>query len=430
MIRIAVLTLWVKSVEGFTNVSHKFQLKVNENSTFINILSECIVIKKVFSHELTVISERLRDQKVLIKEINNSDRQFETTNLTYSSYLKPVRFMSPMFSTMSSRYKYFGLEIPEKPLTSFCDDIEIFVERKRINFLKVVSLNCKVSVRALEGQKPSVLSFLTYVLTTISTVSLIIMVIIIRCRHVNNEISFASLESLGFSMIVSNILFLTGHFISDLSSLACYVISVISHFLWLTVFSFASLRVYLIVKALNKMKAMRFKTRENQTRKRRMMTAVGVVLPLLVVGPAIVVDKLGPKYYSPGYGTGDVCFPIKFPGNLIFFSGPVFLSIILNCTIIVQIIIRIHMASVASGNMRQSSLFSEAQIYLRILSISGCFWVTGILAAYFQSEWLEYIFTIVCGLQGAFVALANLTTRRMRCCKTKERQNIQDVITI
>jgi len=56
-------------------------------------------------------------------------------------------------------------------------------------------------------------------------------------------------------------------------------------------------------------------------------------------------------------------------------------------------------------------------IYSRIVVLSGMFWIIGILGSITESDLLDYIFTIVCGLQGLCITVANLTTTRVKCGK-------------
>lgn len=88
------------------------------------------------------------------------------------------------------------------------------------------------------------------------------------------------------------------------------------------------------------------------------------------------------------------------------------------------------MAKVSKMNIRESSTFSEAKLFLRMLALSGCFWVIGIIAVFAEIVWLEYVFTVLCGLQGLLVTVANLTTRRMDCFKCGQRSTTQDIYSI
>jgi hypothetical protein len=78
------------------------------------------------------------------------------------------------------------------------------------------------------------------------------------------------------------------------------------------------------------------------------------------------------------------------------------------------------------GNISISTPFTHAKVYLRIVVLSGFLWITGIMAAILESEWLDYVFTLCCGLQGFFISLASLTTRQVvRKFKYKKEPVIQ-----
>ena len=113
-----------------------------------------------------------------------------------------------------------------------------------------------------------------------------------------------------------------------------------------------------------------------------------------------------------GYGK-QPCFPHIFPANLIFFSGPVLLSITINFVCLLRIIGNICILSHEIGNISMSTPHTHAKVYLRIFALSGFLWITGIMAAILESEWLDYVFTLLCGLQGFFVSLASLTTKQV-----------------
>lgn len=424
MTQAALLTMFVKSVNGLTDVSPIHTIAVGEKFKSMRVKDvKCTILKTVFSHELANIIKKVNNQKVSIVEIDNEDRRFNSVNQKYTHEEDNMTTMTNWYfntGTMESYFVDFGITIPDIAIKTLCNDVEILVLRRGILSLHVISINCKT--KSLVKYKFPFLSVLTFILSGVSSLSLVIMIIINRRHHVHIEIPFANLENLGISIVLSNLLLMIGTVATYKHDWMCYAVSVTSHYLWLAVFSFTSLAVLHIVKSLMQLKSRRIQTKETRTRKRRTMTGIGLVIPLLFVGPALVVDQYGPNYYSPGYANDDVCFPIKFPGNLIFFTGPVLASIAINTFSIVQVIVRIHMAIISKGNLRQSSTFSEAKIFLRILSISGCFWITGILAAYFESEWLDYIFTLLCGSQGLFVAVANLTTKRMNCCKRSREQ--------
>ena len=79
---------------------------------------------------------------------------------------------------------------------------------------------------------------------------------------------------------------------------------------------------------------------------------------------------------------------------------------------IIHIICRIR---IEVRHVGKSSHYDDAKVYLRIVVLSGMFWIIGILGSLTQSDLLDYIFTILCGLQGLCITVANLTTTRVKC---------------
>jgi hypothetical protein len=149
----------------------------------------------------------------------------------------------------------------------------------------------------------------------------------------------------------------------------------------------------------------------------------------MFVGPAVFLDIYGAAYLSSGYGK-QPCFPHIFPANLIFFSGPVLLSITINFICLLRVVGHICILSHEIGNISMSTPFTHAKVYLRILVLSGFLWITGIMAAILESDWLDHVFTLLCGLQGFFISLASLTTRqvfqKLRYHKKQITQKLSD----
>ncbi|CAG2192313.1 unnamed protein product [Mytilus edulis] len=225
----------------------------------------------------------------------------------------------------------------------------------------------------------------------------------------------SNMENLSTSLLLANIVFMFGIGASRIYRV-CYVAGIILHYLWLTVFSYMTIAIAHIVYTISQLKPRNSIKHEDVVKKRCMVTFVGLLIPLLIVIPGIVVDQFGPEYWSLGYG-GSVCFPNKYPANIIFFSGPVVFGVAVDCFCMVQIVTQICRVRMGMRHIRKLNIYEDAQIYLRIVVLSGVFWVTGIVAAISESEWLDYVFTILCGLQGFFIAVANMTTTRV--LKTK-----------
>lgn len=416
IIHAAILSTFVKVVAGFTEMDIGMELKRDEKFTMINMKVKCKILKKVFEHEIPEIEQRINNQNIRIKE-REVDRTLEThspiENITATHQ---IPLWHPLSNNIDDLYTAHGINVDDLTFSEFCDDVEIVVDRLGYPH-NTVMFNCKTNLLKQTGTSISPSFVLTYSLCSVSSVSLVAMIIINRYDGSHREVAASNLENLGLSLILSNLSLMVGNFAPMVSSLACFVVSILSHYLWLTVFSFACLAVIYIIVTLNKMTRSRLENDELKARKRLVITVVGLIIPLFVVGPALILDQFGPPHYSPGYGYNDVCFPVRFPGNLIFFTGPVLVSVLANAIFLIHVVVKIKRSTLTKANLQQSSVFFQAKVFLRILSISGCFWITGVLASIIESEWLEYVFIITCGSHGLFIALANLTTRRVRCCE-------------
>lgn len=144
----------------------------------------------------------------------------------------------------------------------------------------------------------------------------------------------------------------------------------------------------------------------------------------MIVGPAVDIDRLGRDYMSCGYGKS-VCFPHMYPVNIMLCSGPVIISVFMNFVCLVQFVYQISRVTIEIRHVRRSSHYNDAQVYLRIVDLSGIFWSTGILTSVSESDLLDYIFTLLCGLQGFCITLANMTTARVQCGRTADQSGDQ-----
>jgi uncharacterized integral membrane protein len=109
-----------------------------------------------------------------------------------------------------------------------------------------------------------------------------------------------------------------------------------------------------------------------------------------------------------------VCFSIGYLSNLVFVSGPISLSIVLNTIAPIQIIIYVTRNSITMSHVRKTNSFQEGHVYLRICVIFGILWIMGILGAFFQSTIIDYVFIVLCSLQGLYVFVAQMTTMLVR----------------
>jgi len=257
--------------------------------------------------------------------------------------------------------------------------VTIEVSRMVDDTLFVQSNNCNDNIAMTTNSSGSVLPILTYLCFSTSIVALIGLLIYNRKHQLNLNIPGSNLENLSISLLLTNVLFMFGIGASSVWKV-CYIIGVALHYLWLSVFSFMTISVVYITSSLLQMTSRGTRQEEDIARRRRVITVIGLLLPILFVGPAVGIDQLGHDYLSSGYGKS-VCFPNKYPANVIFFSGPVIFSLLINLICLAQIIHIICKIRIEVRHVRKSSHYDDAKVYSRIVVLSGMFWIIGILGS-------------------------------------------------
>ena len=315
---------------------------------------------------------------------------------------------------------------PDAPrLAKICEDIIVHAIRSNSSvIINMTSIECNDGVSLPVSGNSFIRAVITNSCFSVSMVSLLILIVVYRKIGMTSTIPGSNLENISISLLMSNCLFMFGVGASNIREV-CFVIGVILHHLWLTVFYFMSVATLCIVMNLTKLRSNDQKSHIMLKDRKRCLVLGGAIVPCMFVGPAVLLDIYGDAYLSSGYGK-QPCFPHIFPANLIFFSGPVLLSIAINFVCLLRVIGHICILSHEIGNISISTPFTHAKVYLRILVLSGFLWITGIMAAILESEWLDYVFTLCCGLQGFFISLASLTTRQVvRKFKYKKEPVIQ-----
>ncbi|VDI64227.1 Hypothetical predicted protein [Mytilus galloprovincialis] len=409
----------ISSLIAFENI----HVMTKNNNMTAHVQFKLKIIKRAFYQEMKNIETILHNQNIrLIVTDNTTQETVEVktmrTDVTDYQNVSHIYDYATTYKIYSADNLHYYLRdslvsMMVGSVDELCGHCVIKVT-KFGNLLRADSYECLNHI--IQGVTTfSVMSILTYVPFSISVVALIGLIVFNRKHNLITNIPGSNLENISVSLLLSNFLFMIGIGVPNISNL-CYIIGVLLQYLWLAVFSFMTISITFIAKNLVKMRAREIIGHDKVFNGRRMLTFIGLAVPLMIVGPSVLVDQFGPEYLSLGYD-GQVCFPNRYPGNIIFFTGPVIASVILNFICLYLTIFQICRVRYQVGNIRKSDPFHDAMVYLRIVVLSGMLWTFGIASAVFESELLEYIFTILCGLQGFCIAIANLTTSKVICCQ-------------
>lgn len=254
---------------------------------------------------------------------------------------------------------------------------------------------------------------ITYTCFSLSILALLVLIIIQRKHGLVTNIPSSNTENISVSLLFSNLLFMFGADAYE-NRHVCYTVGVCLHYLWLTVFTFMSISVFCITTTLTKMQARRVAGSYNDDKRKFYYRILGLAIPIPFVVPTICLDIFGPNKWSAGYGQSP-CFPNIYPANLVFFTGPIVCSVVTSLFCLTYIISKVCIIRVEASHIRKLNPYTEATIYFRIVILSNVLWGFGILNALYDEEWVSYAFTVLCGLHGFFISVANLTSSRFKC---------------
>ncbi|CAG2189833.1 unnamed protein product [Mytilus edulis] len=296
-----------------------------------------------------------------------------------------------------------------------CNKISVLAEPIELFNIQVIDIVCHEYHGNLDsnesGELSSIKAILTYLCFSVSVVALVFSLIMSRKFDRSSSIAGSNTENISISLICSYVLFVIGGFLSK-TTILCYTVSVILHYLWLSVFSFMLISVLYIAKNLTSMKSSNRTIKQKGTFTRRVLMVTALLIPVVFVVPAVILDQLNVANLSIGYGNSG-CFPYRYPAFLIFLSGPVVLLTAIKFAVLFAVIIQLCLLQMESKHIIKSSNFRHAKLVLRFVLLSGTLMVMGFLSGILYSDWLNNIFLLMCGLQGLFFSIANLTTKYM-----------------
>lgn len=307
-----------------------------------------------------------------------------------------------------------NVESREFIVSKLCNvvSLEVSVSDDNWNDMSATALWCKDTPhsRYVNFSSNFVSIVLTYASFSISVVALFINIIVMRKLYMTSTVPGVNMRNVSISMLMAEVVFMFGIGANDTQHI-CYFVGIILHYLWLTIFAFITIALIWISKHLFSLKTRTNQNDLNTRFHRHTLTFLGLIIPTLSVVPAILLDQY--KVLSVRYG-GNVCFPQRFQGNLYFFTGPVMFLLSVNIICIVSVVIQMAKTRTNIGRSRVSNMSQasrDVKVYTRLVILSLLVWSTGIVNSFLKEEVLEFVFTLLCGLHGTFITIANLTTK-------------------
>ena len=219
-----------------------------------------------------------------------------------------------------------------------------------------------------------------------------------------------SLMNLSFSVLTSHLLWLVGSGLTSETKL-CTAISVGLHFVFLTSFIWMSIIAKDTWCAFTKNRCSTNGMTQREKRKRYLRSmAIGWVSPLMFCLFTFTLDKT--NTVDIGYGGTEGCWIQSTSSNLYFFAAPMGVLLLLNAVFFILTVKSIRESvkklQMATGKKRSKR---ELGIFVRISALMGFTWVFGFMSS--LHLYLSYAFVISCTLQGVYIAVAFLFTKRI-----------------
>lgn len=259
----------------------------------------------------------------------------------------------------------------------------------------------------------SLFTILTYLTLGVSSVSLMATIGVYRYLELFKSTSGIITKHLMGTLLAAQVVFIAvvG---ADIDEILCLVVALVSHYLWLSAFSWISVFLLGVLKTM-KMLYSCPGALTNTQRGSKMVYCLGYGLPSVVVTTSVFIDRF--TSIDIGYTDG-ICFPTGVPGNIFTFALPI--TIILLINIIVLILSSMSMAKFNSTILQLASVQkvrSYIPVYIKLSVLCAFPWIFGILSDVLDSDILRYVFTVLSGSHGIFVSFvfihSNNVTKRL-----------------
>ena len=272
-------------------------------------------------------------------------------------------------------------------------------------------------------EAPKTLSLLTIIGNACSIVCLVALIGTYFIVKPEFSLMDRNVVCLSIFLFLAHLLQLTTVFFNK-TVVYCKISAVVLHWSLLVSFSWMSVISYDLFITFTKFR----KLHHDTTKKRFKRYAIVVFTSCTIVVLICVFLGIPNSDYS-GYGYQGKCFITKFWANLIAFTTPIILMLLINAVLMAVTIVKLRSMETAShraltqNDNQQSSrkkvVFSALTLKLSVLL--GLGWFFGLIGPFIASAAMHFIFNVIVSFQGTFIYIAFGCHKSLveRCCKRK-----------
>ena len=246
----------------------------------------------------------------------------------------------------------------------------------------------------------------------ISIIALIVHLIIYAILPPLRNLPGCNLMCLSISLLVAQILFLVGTGRTEIGAV-CVAFGLLMHYFFLAAFFWMNIMSFDLYITFSQNHF--FDTRDESRRCFFRYSAYAWLVPgLIVMASFLTYSMLNiTNEFNPAYGHG-ICWVVHKPALIIFFGAPLALILLCNLILYIFTIYNIKQVSKSSKLLRgNQSDRGHLMVYTKLCVIMGLTWIFGFIATLGQIAFLWYVFLVFNSLQGLFICLTFVCTRKV-----------------
>ncbi|XP_055875785.1 adhesion G protein-coupled receptor E2-like [Biomphalaria glabrata] len=269
----------------------------------------------------------------------------------------------------------------------------------------------KVQVSSRETGLSRVKYLMNLILVCVSMLALTLTII--------TYLKFPSLQNLAgrnniflcFTLLLAQLFLIVGSEITTIGPV-CTTIGVCIHFCWIWAFTWTFICSYSMFKVFTSKTRPSHKSNslKLQTIKRFL---ISLAVPIVIIASVVIISMVTTNGHDIGYGTTS-CFLDTAILTALSVVVPLALIVIINLLflfITIGTIYKIRKFQSLEANRKDN--LKNLFIYIKLSSMTGGFWLLGIIATATQSDIIEFISILLNGLQGCFIFLSYICNRRV-----------------
>ncbi|KAK7005159.1 adhesion G protein-coupled receptor E4P [Biomphalaria glabrata] len=214
---------------------------------------------------------------------------------------------------------------------------------------------------------------------------------------------------LSSSLLLAQVsLMITSHIFR--SSTMCTVLGVVTHFLWLWMFSWSFLCSYHMFQVFTS------GTRRTSSLQDLFMAWKKILFSLTCPSAIILTTVVGSYLASSGKEIGYGRFSCYLNSTLLVgltVAGPLSLVTIINVVFFTKAVHKIHSVRKLQSIIKKEEQNIEWHIYVKLSSVTGAFWTVAIVAAALNNSILQLISIVLNGLQGVAIFVSFICNKRV-----------------